>query len=252
MGTSLCADEEILRLLTGGAPAHAAAQPAPLPQPHGPEPVQSAEDKQAAPSAGAEFQIAASAGGKAPERWAAFAPPAEAQPPADAAVQPAGACTASGEAAGEAAAAGHCGTPASGEVVCQVSGLECAREAGGASGAGGRALALPPVPRRRPLHDAAAVHAALGSARAAAAAQAPAEGADCLAAGLRFPGPAEAAAAVRRVCVPDTFGGGAQQYERVFSAALVEELNLRLVSLCRRCASPLFNRIVAAREPAHA
>ena len=246
MGIRLCADEEILRLLTGGAPAHAAAQHAELLPPLGPKPVQSAADTEAAASAGADFQTAAAAGGKALARWAAFAPPAKAQPPADAAAPPVGACTAPAEAA----AAGHRGSHAGGEAACQVSGPERAREAGGASGAGGRALALPPVPRRRPLHDAAGVHAALGSARAAAAAQAPAEGAGCLAPGLRFPGAAEAAAAVRRVCVPDTFGSGVQQYERVFTAALVEELSLRLVSLCRRCTSPMYAVRSLAFSPA--
>lgn len=235
MRPRLCADQEILRLLTGGAPAHAAVQPALLPPPLDTEPVQNAADTEDAASAGADVRTAEAAGGKALARWAAFAPPAEAQPPGDAAAQPAGACTASGEAA----AVGTCSTHASGTVARQVSGPEREREAGGASAAGGRALALPPVPRRRPLHDAAAVHAALGSARAAAAAQAPAGNAGCLAPGLHFPGAAEAAAAVRRVSVPDTFSGGAQQYERVFVAALVEELNLRLLSLCRRCDNPV-------------
>ena len=232
MGIRLSADEEILRLLLGGAPAHAAAQPVPVPLPLGPEPVQTPEYVELC--SGADVQRAAAAGSKALTRWATFAPPAEAQLPAGAAAQPASACTAPAEAA----AAGGCGTHASGQVARQVSGPEREREAGGASGAGGRALALPPVPRRRPLHDAAGVHATLGTSRAAAAAQAPAQGAGCLAAGLRFPGAAEAAAAVRRVCVPDTFGSGVQQYERVFAAALVEELHLRLVTLCRRCTSP--------------
>ena len=234
VGTCLVADEEILRLLLGRAPAHAAAQPVLLPPPLDPEPVQNAADTEAAASAGADLQTGASAGGKALARWATFAPPAEAQPHAGAAAQPAGACIAPAEPA----AAGQCGRHASGQVACQVSGPEREHEAGGASGAGSRALVLPPVPRRRPLHDVAVVHAALGSARATAAGRGPAQDAGCLAAGLRFPGAAEAAAAVRCVRVPDAFGGGAEQYERVFAAALVEELNLRLVSLCRRCNSP--------------
>ena len=224
--TRLHADEDILRLLAGGVPARAPAQPGPLQPGLRPELVQNTEAVEAAASKGVGLPAAAADGSELPARWSAIKYPAEAQPPA---VLPASACSAPNKAA----AAGECGTQSCGELACRVSVPVRERGAGDTSAAGGRALAFPLVSRRRPLHDAAATQAALGSAQAGTAAGAPAESTRCLAAGLRFPGAAEAGAAVRRVIVPNTFDG-VQQYERVFAAALIEELNLRLATLARR------------------
>lgn len=170
----------------------------------------------------------AAAGRAAPSRWAAFracsaagAPATGPQPPG---TVPAVVAAPEHSTAGPGSkAGGGASNPA-----CSA-GRAAGPERYPASASKPGATEAPSLPPRRPLHPAAVRRGAPGG-RLEPAVGSPGS----LAPGLRFPSALETAAPPRRVCVPDAFDQGPAQYERVLSAAVIEELNLRLAALARR------------------
>lgn len=214
------ADEDILLLLGPGGQTPASCQ---QPAPGELQPCAAPLRKKARAACGAGSP---GSGPAQPTRWAIIST-AGSQPRVGQASQPAARGPA--PAAGlqpERAAALHNGQP------CQAAASGGGARAGARGAAGqiaeSRAAAgsAPSAPAARAARPWEAVNAGRGQAAGRPGG---------LGEGLRFPGEQEAAAAPRRRArMPDAFAGGPAQYERAFAAALVEELNLRLVALARR------------------